>query len=1355
MTRRNTPVGAHIRNEVLPSGLSVTDAAKRLGIGRPALSNLLNGKASLSREMAVRLEKAFGADADKLLRLQEELRRQGGQRGQQAAIGVRTYVPPFLQIKAREIELWASTHLEARSVLAALLRRLVHSTGQDLRRVDFPAFDNAERHGWDGFVEAEAATAWVPAGNTGWEFGVSEDPLRKAEQDYAARLSSVPASERAELTFIFVTPRNWDGTTEWAKGKAARGEWKAVKAYDASNLEQWLEESLPTQVWLAEQLGRSAEGCESLDYCWDRWSSASEPRMSTAIFDPAIASHGTELAKWLDRESPKPFVVVADSKEEALAFLACLFRSVDGVRQHQDRVAVFASAASVRRLLPTSSRFVPVVVTDEAERELATVYRQHRCIVIRPRNRVDADPDIALDLPRRDDFKSALAAMGLNDEQVERLDRESGRSPTILRRRLSPITAIRTPPWANEPDVAASLIPMALVGAWNARAMADQEVLIALANRPYEEVDQSFLRLLQFDDCPVWSVGSQRGVAAKIDALFAVSALCTQKQLLDFLCVAEYVLAESDPALELPEERRWAASLYGKVRNHSAALRAGLCETLVVLSVHGNKLFQDRLGLDICRKVDELIERLLSPFSLQTLLSHEQDLPRYAEASPEALLRLLEADLRTPEPVLLGLLKPTEGGIFDHCRRTGLLWALEVLAWNPGHLPRVVAILAQLSRTKIEDNWMNKPIGSLKAIFRSWMPQTAASLTERRQALVRLCRLYPDIGWKVCMDQLQPAPRIAHGSVRPRWRSDASGAGQVVSRAEDAEFIQQALDLALAWPNPTENILGDLVERLTCMRPDDQTVVWQLIKSWATTVTDGDHRRAQLRERIRRFAFTRRGRRGAQKVATELAREAMAALESRDPVVRHAWLFANQWVELAADEADADLDFESRERRIRTLRLTALEEIWAQRRFVGVSELIAQGSASATVGRSLAELPDSAERAMEVLNSCLEAREELGDRVDSCLLGFLGGLPVPLRKEVLAGVRASKDTATRLWIYKCAPFSDDTWRLLDEEPDELRREYWREVQPQWTRHQSDDELAALVDRLLEAQRPRAAFHCVHLDWERLDTSRLERLLREVATVSAEASGTYQLDPHDLSAALDSLDGRAGVSVETMARLEFPFVGALEHTPHGIANIERQIAETPALFVQAVALVYKRRGAGEDPEEWRIENPEARAAIGQAAYRLLSQLHRIPGSDGKGTVHTDLLFAWISQVRRLGGEVGRADMVDQQIGQLMAHAPTEEDGMWPCRAVCESMEQVASPEIGKGFVVGVHNARGAVFHGEDGAQERELATKYQNLSERLRGEFPYVASALSQVADLYEHEARWHDSEARVDQRLNP
>jgi antitoxin HigA-1 len=62
--------GGFIKRSILPDDLSITAAAEALGVGRPALSNLLNGKASLSPEMAMRVEKAFGVKMETLLRMQ-------------------------------------------------------------------------------------------------------------------------------------------------------------------------------------------------------------------------------------------------------------------------------------------------------------------------------------------------------------------------------------------------------------------------------------------------------------------------------------------------------------------------------------------------------------------------------------------------------------------------------------------------------------------------------------------------------------------------------------------------------------------------------------------------------------------------------------------------------------------------------------------------------------------------------------------------------------------------------------------------------------------------------------------------------------------------------------------------------------------------------------------------------------------------------------------------------------------------------------------------------------------------------------------------------------------------------------
>ena len=71
--RMKTPAhpGGFVKSEIIePLGLSVTEAARVLGVTRPALSALLNERADLSPLMALRVEKAFGVSMDTLMRMQ-------------------------------------------------------------------------------------------------------------------------------------------------------------------------------------------------------------------------------------------------------------------------------------------------------------------------------------------------------------------------------------------------------------------------------------------------------------------------------------------------------------------------------------------------------------------------------------------------------------------------------------------------------------------------------------------------------------------------------------------------------------------------------------------------------------------------------------------------------------------------------------------------------------------------------------------------------------------------------------------------------------------------------------------------------------------------------------------------------------------------------------------------------------------------------------------------------------------------------------------------------------------------------------------------------------------------------------
>ena len=140
--------------------MTVGAAADLLGIARPTLSKILNGRMELSAEIAARLANVFAVNAKALL--EKQLHTSDSQ-AQTAAVSeqVRRYVPRFLEVRAGDLVRWADT-LDARTRLSVLLRRLVHSTGTSLKTVDFPGNDDSQRPGWDGWVETNVGTPWIP-----------------------------------------------------------------------------------------------------------------------------------------------------------------------------------------------------------------------------------------------------------------------------------------------------------------------------------------------------------------------------------------------------------------------------------------------------------------------------------------------------------------------------------------------------------------------------------------------------------------------------------------------------------------------------------------------------------------------------------------------------------------------------------------------------------------------------------------------------------------------------------------------------------------------------------------------------------------------------------------------------------------------------------------------------------------------------------------------------------------------------------------------------------------------------------------------------------------------------------------
>lgn len=1249
---------------------------------------------------------------------------------------------------ATEIAAWANKR-DAQGLMPILLRRLIHGSVQNIRSINFPGGDSVQIGGFDGELDIDLGNAWVPEGKSVWESGCNKAIKGKADSDYEKRSKKVSAKQRKECTFVFVTPRRWSAKNTWAKNRRDEKKWKDVRCLDADDLEQWTERTLSAAFWLTEQIGLASSGFVTAQRYWDTWAKACKPHFPYDLILAGRNHEIKELIKALKSPSGRSIIISADSREEALAF-ACAALSGDEDKGLADRLLI-ANASSPIERLQDSPNVLLAIESEMLERHLGVLGGKIPIIIPRARGEATESAEIELGSIRSDFFDDCLKKIGLSEDAVTAAARESGRSLPILRRRWATSPGLRQPAWSGETDTARKFIPFALCGAWLTDREGDISVLAGISGRDQKTIERDLSDLLAMDDSPIEAIGTVNRVLSPIDAIFAIGRRLTRSDLDGYFGFVERVFSVLDPALDLPEDQRWMANVLGKQHPFSGALFRGLGNTLILLAIHGDNICGNRLGISISGRVYAIVRKLLTDLNYDQWLSIRATLQLLAEAAPDAFLTAIEHDLAKTSPPILSLMRVIEGGISGTCLRTELLWALELVAWNPKNLMRVVQILAQLSRHPITDNWGNKPSSSLRSLFRAWLPKTAAPIDKRVETLRHVYIKFPDVGFKLCVSLVDNRLDHAMDNARPRWRDDAADAGRSVTQGEYVQMVLAAADLLVATVPRSVAEIQDLIIHQSVFPPDHKIKLWKLIRAWIDS-SPNDEDKAAVRESIRRHVLLRRQRTTKTEDDIVIAQDAFGRLLPTDLTARHRWLFENHWVEFSADELEGKINHELRQRKLNEVRKAALFEIWQTKGLDGIIDFACAIKSPYLIGVMIAENPQEGFSVRETIERTLLHTKETP--ANEFIGGILRSIKIEdlafLLGEILGALREGKiDERKTLRIFRSAPSAAPTWDVLAKAPPNIIAQYWK-ITPIGWRQWTGEEIEFLVNSLLEARRPRTAFHAAHLSWEKLSSGNIMRLLEGISTVDEPNLALPQ--SHEIEDAFEHLDKNADIDRGRIAQMEFIFAQALVHGKRGLAALNEELGKDPKLFVQMISYIYRRDDDGADPEEWKAANEDAAKNIADICHDVLHYWHRLPGIQADGIIDPATLKEWVAQCRRLCQEHGRKTVGDISIGQHLAYAPADEDGTWPCLPVREIIEESGTEDICRGLHTGVHNKRGVTSRGrfEGGDQERAIAEKYDGYAKAVEAKWPRTAAILTEIADDYRREAEYNDRRKRID-----
>lgn len=1250
-----------------------------------------------------------------------------------------------MRITATRIENWADTR-DAQGILPVLIRRLISATTETNSLV-MPGGASIGSPGWDGYVCASKGNPWVPVGPSFWEMGCGSDATKKARADFNKRCQEITTEAAREAAYVFVSPRRWPRKVLWKEEALSRALWADVRAYDADDIEAWLEIAPGVALWFGEILGVSGGGISSVSKYWANWSNQTRPPITTEVLLAGRESERSEFNKAISQKNTL-VAIEADSREEAVAF-ACAelielaLHDVSGCVSSADGWRIFDMNNELKIGIASS----PEIAAHQAPRDGATMI-----IPLSAGDRPEhffgsaakaADSArIVLKRLKSDQFEKALRSLGEEPSDAARFTRSTGRSWSVYRRMRATNPSIRHPAWLSQQG-SECLSAIMLVGCWDGSRSGDRACLEAISGKSYPELETDLHKISLLDDSPLLQIGAVWKAKAPIDLLYNFGPKLTAAEISRFFSVANAILAKPDPSLEVEEDHRWMAAVYGKVREESGLVIDSIVDSLAKLRVYAEST-QSHNSTLIMSGVDGLIHDLLSDASKERWLSLADCLRELAEASPNEFLAAVEKSLKRADAPVRGLLNETSNsGIGGRCWHSGLLWALEILAWYPQRLARVADILAQLADTPIKGNWGNTPKATLSSFFRPWWPQTNATVDERLSVIDRLIKKSNSIAWTLLFSLLPRHGGSAIANAKPRWRDDDAGHSETVDGAEYGRYISElgrrVIDQAKGHPQR----IADLVSVLDSFGGDYKENIIDLVEGSSVF---SDEERELIRESVRKYlswhnSYNLEGER-KDRSAVERLREQFDVLASSDPVRRHTWVFAADWLELPDGKED---DHEAHCKAIQSLQKQALGEILRSDGLPGLNRLIKGGANPWTIGRQAANsyLDESA-----LFKWVLENFEDGESRPHQELVrAVLYALPSEKHISWIQKVaELSTDGAEKVdkvaSFIASAPCEASIWQFLKSMPNHVQEAYWKLARPGYSKMKAAD-LSFLIGKFIEVGRHRTAFQVIQSNFGVAQAFQVYELLNGIR-MGADPEGPMP-DSWRIETAINFIEKSGALSRREVAMLEFAYFRALEHGKNGARNLFSEVLSDPNLFIELICLVYKPRSG-----EFEETSDSVKAAA-ELAFSVLHAGRGVPGHKDDNTVDSDEFTKWVTCARQLAREMDRADVADVTLGEWISKCPGDLDGTWPCLVVRELLDQPDAEKIRKGFSSGLFNNRGVITRAyyEGGAQERDLAGRYRRFAEPLHNTHPQVAALLVEIAESYESYAYHEDLDAQL------
>jgi hypothetical protein len=1239
---------------------------------------------------------------------------------------------------------------DAQAVIVELVWRLVAASCPRPQERRFPLGDSIGQHGPDGLLDVNLSfDPFVPEGRSFWEIGTGLRARDKATSDYSDLVLAIPESVRMDSTFVFVTPlsgqRDWEHTWKeeaqatWLEDRLNKHDWRDVRVIDGTKLVDWIRQFPSVERWLAQRtIGLPVQQIETLEQRWSLLRTIGEPPpLPPHVFltnrDAACAKlkevlAGIAVQLKLDTHFP----------DQVVDFVAAYVAAMDE-ESRIDAVGRCLVISGIEAWSAMTAHREPHILVADHKLDLAgaagtklleKARRAGHSVIFGgmpggiPHPNCESVPN-----PKSYQVKKALETAGYSEERARILAQKSGGNLSTLLRCLQNLSLM--PEWA-EGSAAAELAIAAFLGSWSERSEADRTVVEDLSGKSYGEWIGTMREIALRPGTPLTQRDGGWKFVVRYEGWYTLGPRFFDEHLDRLRKAAVSVLREKDPKFELPPAERYAAGIYGKVLAYSHLLRNGLAESLALLGGQPKALTSCSLGKAEATAV-LAVREILNDADWVLWASLNDLLPLMAEAAPGEFLDTVEKALNS-DPCPFDTIFAQEGnGINGGNYMTGLLWALETLAWDAEYLSRVIVLLGELAARDPGGQWANRPANSLTTILLPWLPQTCAPVSKRKAAVAALINEVPEVTWKLLLNLLPRSHQVSSGTRKPEWREmiDADWRDGVPQR-EYWEQIAIYAELAMSAAKKDFSKLADLIDRIDELpSPAHDQLLAYLGSDAIASTPEADRVRlwnelVDMITKHRKFADAQWAMKAEQvdKIAAIAER-----LAPKAPAFRHQRLFSERDFDLY-EEKD---NWEEQRNELDKRRQRAIDEVFVSGGVRAVLEFARAVDSPWRVGVALGAVAKN-----DADEAILPGLMESGDKsLAQFAGGYVRGRFHSRGWQWVDGIDTLRWAATQVGqLLAYLPFAPETWKRSAQLLGEDQSLYWTKANA--NPYETDKGAEVAVEHLINYGRPHAAIRCLYRMRENNQLVDTQQAVRALLAAIKSSEDTHAIDIYDVVEVIKSLQEDPRTNPDDLFRVEWAYLSLLDrHQNASPKLLERRLASDPGFFCEVIRLVFRSRKE-EHPTE---ESKEQSENIATNAYRLLREWRTPPGCREDGTYDSDALAAWLEAVKKECSESGHLEVAMTMVGHALIHTPPDPGGLWIHRSAAAALNSKNAEDMRSGFRTELFNSRGVHWVDPTGKPEREFASKYRAQAEAVEGAgYHRLASTLRELAESYEREA---------------